>query len=1280
MPSSNDIFLESMREALEQPALTFQQALAQPMAKHLLETIQRGSASLTVEGMATSAEGYADAPPANVPPSPTLMRAAIEDTFEMEDIAADDWERKRLLEISDLVVIGGQRRLRLKDAERAEILDAAQGVGSFKNLLHSAVESDNRPLANPLLGGTPAVVETEASPRVIRPDQVRRPSVWLRRFLSGEYADLTGAPPNELNAAWSARERLRLVTHLPTQVPAVSDLERRVRLAELLEPLRVIIGEEGGWDGAPRRDRFVGRLNELKQLRGFVDELSSHTVLESVQRATNRAASALTTAVTGKEKPSLMIVEARGGLGKSALMAKFLLDHALGQERPFPFAYLDFDRAALDPARPHQILLEIARQVELQFPAARPAFASLVKDLRVELSSVSSAEKAESSATIRDPFARFVELVREHATAFGQRAFLLVLDTMEVVQWNVTAMERLSEIIEQFRSKGLDELRVVACGRADIPELHKGKNHSVKAIFLPLRPLPIPDARAMAEALGSGALGADWKRGWSNAIVAGKPSVGSFLEAIVESITTSPDNIRREPLSIRVAVDIVVKAEASERQLLIHDIASAGVDANSDFVARLYERRIMNHIRDPRAKALAWPGLVIRRLTAEIAREVLAGICRIPPEDAVAAFNALGQEIWMVTREDGEDGIVLRHRPDLRARTLPFMRSKNPEAFSQVAQAAVEYFRTHRQTSDGRENRENRVEWLYHRFLVGEDPREIERDLEPGDLVLLARAESDFTPGSRAASYLTARTASGRLPPRRVRELTPYDALYHLSVTAQSVFALDDTNFDPAALELADRLTPKITGNLTDWGNALSIKTGAWHRVTLSHFLEPNVPDPLLRASLYWMTRAPSPERNRRVDAVMRLRGGTAALERFGFRGLVQAVAMTRMAGSKYFHDLDSQLADLLRRMKVASIPSTQAALRTAIVLGEACRSPAVDLWLQSRRHGSSERVSNPTISLAELRVLSLLRPEVRELFSNIPEEQLHFPTRFADEQTFSAAARAIEQALGGGDAVFEGEAMARVFACRSEDWIVPFAYAAARAIGDRFPSPVAQRMAGYVTGTPDESAYVTGGAFPNDMIVAMRLADEASDLAGFTQLVLTQCDPAASTSSSLKLLIDHHREWAQAISRIVGISPPEASEMAGALPVPDQVPAPGPVRHLDDPQKERWGGLSSSGGRSVDAVLQNVERNTFYFNLIVESTDASVLEGPIKFHLHDSFPRSVITIKRIVDGRRATLSDVISYGVFAVGVQVRNASGQWISLELDLATLPGLPIRFLKR
>ena len=79
------------------------------------------------------------------------------------------------------------------------------------------------------------------------------------------------------------------------------------------------------------------------------------------------------------------MVYGRGGLGKSTLLAKFVLDHALDQLRPFPFAYLDFDRAGIDASQPLQLLIEVARQVGAQFPSAHAELSVLAQDIRSDL-------------------------------------------------------------------------------------------------------------------------------------------------------------------------------------------------------------------------------------------------------------------------------------------------------------------------------------------------------------------------------------------------------------------------------------------------------------------------------------------------------------------------------------------------------------------------------------------------------------------------------------------------------------------------------------------------------------------------------------------------------------------------------------------------------------------------------------------------------------------------------------------------------------------------------
>jgi hypothetical protein len=124
--------------------------------------------------------------------------------------------------------------------------------------------------------------------------------------------------------------------------------------------------------------------------------------------------------------------------------------------------------------------------------------------------------------------------------------------------------------------------------------------------------------------------------------------------------------------------------------------------------------------------------------------------------------------------------------------------------------------------------------------------------------------------------------------------------------------------------------------------------------------------------------------------------------------------------------------------------------------------------------------------------------------------------------------------------------------------------------------------------------------------------------------------------------------------------------------------PEPGPIKNVDDPQSGRWGNRSQRNGRKLKATITDTsDRRLYTCDFTVESTDGSILEGPVVFHLHDSYPRSVINIRKIRDARFATLEEVTAYGVYTVGAQVKDGAGNWVGLELNLARKRSLPKRF---
>lgn len=146
------------------------------------------------------------------------------------------------------------------------------------------------------------------------------------------------------------------------------------------------------------------------------------------------------------------------------------------------------------------------------------------------------------------------------------------------------------------------------------------------------------------------------------------------------------------------------------------------------------------------------------------------------------------------------------------------------------------------------------------------------------------------------------------------------------------------------------------------------------------------------------------------------------------------------------------------------------------------------------------------------------------------------------------------------------------------------------------------------------------------------------------------------------------------------GDLPADGSETGSNPPRSSPPPQPGPVRHPDDIQKDRWGGVAERDGRRVGIESLHTADRMFSFDAVVESTDGTTLEGPVLFHLHDTYPQPLIQIRKIRDGTRAVLEDVTAYGAFTIGVQVKTAGGVWVGLEFDLGNFAGLPAKFRER
>jgi hypothetical protein len=90
----------------------------------------------------------------------------------------------------------------------------------------------------------------------------------------------------------------------------------------------------------------------------------------------------------GTARPVLVLTGA-GGVGKSALLGRFLLEHARkASEQRLLFAYLPFDDPSLRAEEPLTLVVEIVSQIERQFPDIKGRTAqarAVIEDYRERL-------------------------------------------------------------------------------------------------------------------------------------------------------------------------------------------------------------------------------------------------------------------------------------------------------------------------------------------------------------------------------------------------------------------------------------------------------------------------------------------------------------------------------------------------------------------------------------------------------------------------------------------------------------------------------------------------------------------------------------------------------------------------------------------------------------------------------------------------------------------------------------------------------------------------------
>ena len=321
----------------------------------------------------------------------------------------------------------------------------------------------------------------------------------LTGLLASQRLDLTAKTPAELAAIFEVVGWLEAAGFigLPDMAQIVAELQR----ATLLEPFEQIAPDSA----------FRGRKNELQRLRDYVGVLPPSGFGSTAARVGE-----FVFHVT--EKPPLLIY-GPGGVGKSTLVARFILEHArLPEDRRFPFAYLDFDRPEINESEPLSLLSEAVRQLGVQYPEAQAAASALQSRWRAEFGQALSSPQSSVLAAgdelpnVLDRAALdFAHLIATLGAT--DQPVVVVLDTLEELQFAVGArLNTIWPLLEAMR-RYAPRLRVVLSGRGEI-EGRKvdamplpGLDRDAAVAYLRARGVPSEEvARRLADRLGGSPL------------------------------------------------------------------------------------------------------------------------------------------------------------------------------------------------------------------------------------------------------------------------------------------------------------------------------------------------------------------------------------------------------------------------------------------------------------------------------------------------------------------------------------------------------------------------------------------------------------------------------------------------------------------------------------------------------------------------------------------------------------------------------------------------------
>lgn len=425
-------------------------------------------------------------------------------------------------------------------------------------------------------------------------------------------------------------------------------------------------------------ENFAGRESELKQLSDYVDWLPKEGLK-------NKFIGFIRNAISWHSKPPLLI-KGIGGIGKSTLVSKFILEQNDSKRKKIlPFIYFDFDLPGFSIQEPLTILLEGLRQLSIQFPLQEKLFneVNIAISNLIRRDSNTTSEVKSNSHTREFVYNTLEDVIKKYGYDLEQITFpiLAVFDSFEEMQYRATRSEISSffSFIAEI-SKHIPRFRAVFAGRAEI----SASVSDVKFEEIELKEFDKPSAKVFLK-----------KNGISDLKV---------IDIIYR-------NFGGNPLLLSLAIDLINRNKDS-----IKDFYKIK-DKKHEYLVN----RILEHIHDEEVRQIAVPGMLIRSISPEIIKDVLAESCGLDINniDPNRIFKELSKEVALISKNNEDGEIVFRQ--DLRVACEKMILDKHPESSKRIKTRAMEYFKLHSSRSS-----RDKAEFYYHTFKSGKIPSDLD--------------------------------------------------------------------------------------------------------------------------------------------------------------------------------------------------------------------------------------------------------------------------------------------------------------------------------------------------------------------------------------------------------------------------------------------------------------------------------------------------------------------------------------------------------------------------